>query len=123
MFPEDQVSDMPQRLLAAEITREKVFLHLHQELPYSVAVETESWQEREDGSARIDQILYVLRDSHKPILLGKGGRQLKQIGAEARAELETLLERRIHLFLHVKVREDWTEQRQHYREMGLEFDS
>jgi GTP-binding protein Era len=123
MFPEDQVSDMPQRLLAAEITREKVFMHLHQELPYSIAVETESWQERDDGSVRIDQVVYVLRDGQKPIVLGKGGRQIRQIGAEARAELEQLLERSVHLFLHVKVRENWTEQRGHYRDIGLDYDA
>ena len=123
MFPEDQVSDMPQRLLAAEITREKVFMHLHQELPYSIAVETESWQERDDGSVRIDQVVYVLRDGQKPIVLGKGGRQIRQIGAEARAELEQLLERTVHLFLHVKVRENWTEQRGHYRDIGLDYDA
>jgi GTP-binding protein Era len=123
MFPEDQVSDMPQRLLAAEITREKVFHKLHQELPYSIAVETESWQERDDGSVKIDQVVYVLRDGQKPIVLGKGGRQIKEIGALARTELEELLERPVHLFLHVKVRENWTEQRAHYRDIGLDYDS
>jgi GTP-binding protein Era len=122
MFPEDQVSDLPQRLLAAEITREKAFCALHQELPYSLTVETEQWEERDDGSARIDQIIFVERESQKPIVLGKGGRQVKAIGAAARQELEELLERRIHLFLHVKVRGDWTEKRGHYSELGLDFD-
>ncbi|OAN50816.1 GTPase Era [Paramagnetospirillum marisnigri] len=123
MFPEDQVSDLPQRLLAAEITREKVFLALYQELPYSVHVETESWEEKEDGSARIDQVIYVERDSQKPIVLGKGGKQIKAIGAAARTELEELLERRVHLFIHVKVRDDWSEKRGHYSEIGLDFDA
>ncbi len=100
-YPEDQLSDMPLRLLAAEVTREKLFLRLHQELPYALAVETESWDERGDGSVRIDQLIYVLRESHKPIVLGKGGRQIKAVGSAARAELETLLERRVHLFLRV----------------------
>ncbi len=121
-FPEDQVSDMPMRLLAAEITREQVFRQLHQELPYSINVETEQWEERDDGSVRIDQTIYVQRDSQKAIVLGKGGRQVKGIGALARTGLEEILERRVHLFLHVKVRENWLEERQHYRDMGLEFD-
>lgn len=123
MFPEDQVSDLPQRLLAAEITREKAFLNLHQELPYSLMVETEQWEERDDGSARIDQVIYVQRESQKPIVLGKGGRQIKAIGAAARAELEHLLERRIHLFIHVKVKEDWADRRGFYSDIGLEFDA
>ncbi len=122
MFPEDEVSDLPQRLLAAEITREKVFLQLHQELPYSVLVETDQWEERKDGSARIDQTIYVARDSQKGIVLGKNGSRVKQIGADARAELEDLLERRVHLFLHVKVKENWSEQRANYAAWGLEFD-
>jgi GTP-binding protein Era len=123
MFPEDQVSDMPQRLLAAELTREKAFLILYQELPYSLYVETEAWQERDDGSVRIDQVIYVERESQRPILLGRGGRQIKAIGAAARTELEELLERRVHLFLHVKVREDWAERRGAYTEIGLDFDA
>jgi GTP-binding protein Era len=121
-FPEDQISDMPMRLLASEITREQVFRQLHQELPYATAVETEQWQERDDGSVRIDQIVFVQRDSQKAIVLGKAGRQIKAIGAHSRAELEKLLERRVHLFLHVKVRENWLDDRSHYRDMGLEFD-
>ncbi|WP_142846962.1 GTPase Era [Telmatospirillum sp. J64-1] len=122
LYPEDEVSDMPMRLLASEITREKVFLQLHQELPYSIAVETESWQDRDDGSVRIDQVIYVQRESQKPIVLGKQGRQVKAIGAASRTELEHILERRVHLFLHVKVREDWLERRSHYSDMGLDFD-
>ncbi len=122
-FPEDQVSDMPMRLLAAEITREQVFHQLHQELPYAATVETEQWTEKDDGSVRIDQIVYVQRDSQKAIVLGKAGRQIKSIGEKARIELEELLERRVHLFLHVKVRENWLDDRQHYRDLGLDFDA
>jgi GTP-binding protein Era len=122
MFPEDEVSDLPQRMLAAEITREKAFLKLHEELPYALTVETEQWEERDDGSARIDQVIYIQRDSQKAIVVGKGGQQIKAIGAAAREELETLLERRVHLFLHVKVKDDWQERRSHYSEMGLDFD-
>lgn len=121
MFPEDQVSDMPQRMLAAEITREKVFQQLHQELPYAITVETEKWEERDDGSVRIDQVIYVQRDGQKAIVLGKGGQQVKRIGAAAREELEELLERRVHLFLYVKVRENWLDDRERFREMGLEW--
>lgn len=121
-FPEDQVSDMPMRMLAAEITREQIFLQLHQELPYSIAVETEQWQERDDGSVRIDQTIYVQRDSQKAIVLGRGGKRVKAIGERARSQLEEILEQRVHLFLHVKVRERWLEEREHYRQLGLEFD-
>lgn len=123
MFPEDQISDLPQRMLAAEITREKAFHQLHQELPYALTVETEQWEERDDGSARVDQVIYVQRESQKAIVVGKAGRQIKAIGAAAREELEALLERRIHLFLHVKVREDWQDKRTHYSELGLDFDA
>lgn len=122
MFPEDEISDLPQRMLAAEITREKAFIQLHEELPYALAVETEQWEEREDGSARVDQVIYVQRDSQKAIVVGKGGHQIKAIGAAARTELETLLERRVHLFLHVKVRGDWADKRAHFSEIGLDFD-
>jgi GTP-binding protein Era len=123
LYPEDDVSDMPQRLLAAEITREKLFFALRQELPYDCTVETEQWQERDDGSARIDQVIYVTRDSQKPIVLGKGGQRLKQIGASARKELEDLLGRRLHLFLYVKVEPNWRERRAHYTAWGLDFDA
>jgi GTP-binding protein Era len=122
-FPEDEVSDMPQRMLAAEITREQLFNRLHQELPYAALVESEKWEERDDGSVRIDQIIYVRRDSQKAIVLGKGGAQIKAIGASARQELERLLERSVHLFLFVKVREDWPDDRQRYSDLGLEYDA
>jgi GTP-binding protein Era len=120
LFPEDQISDMPMRLLAAEITREKLYLQLRQELPYAAAVETERWIEQRDGSTRIDQVIYVLRHSQKGIVLGKGGQQIKAIGAAAREELEALLERRIHLFLYVKVR-DWSDDPERYRDFGLDY--
>lgn len=123
LFPEDQISDMPMRLLAAEVTREKIFLQLHQELPYSITVETENWEERPDGSARIDLLVYVQREGQKAIVLGKHGHQIKAIGAAARHELEHLLDRRIHLFVHVKVRENWLDDPARYREMGLDFGS
>jgi GTP-binding protein Era len=123
MFPEDEVSDLPQRLLAAELTREKAFLQLHEELPYALTVATESWEEKEDGSVRIDQVIYVQRESQKGIVVGKSGHQIKAIGAAARTELEALLERRVHLFLHVKVREDWQDKRAHYNEIGLDYDA
>ena len=121
LYPEDQLTDLPERLLAAEITREKVFLRLHQELPYAATVETESWDEHADGSVRIGQVIYVRRKSQKPIVLGQGGRTIKAIGSEAREELEALLGRRVHLFIFVKVRADWPEDPERYREMGLEF--
>jgi GTPase len=123
LFPEDDVSDMPQRLLAAEITREKLFMALRQELPYDCAVETETWKEFKDGSARIDQTIYVTRDSQKPIVLGKGGKAIKAVGEQARIELESLLGRRLHLFLHVKVEPKWRERRAHYSAWGLDFDA
>jgi GTP-binding protein Era len=122
LYPEDQLTDLPERLMAAELTREQLFLRLHQELPYAIAVETEGWERFRDGSIRIDQVIYVLRDSQKPIVLGRGGARIKQIGAAARVELEALLGVRVHLFLRVKVREDWIDRRDHYREIGLEFD-
>jgi GTP-binding protein Era len=121
-FPEDQLSDLSNRALAAEITREKLFLDLHQELPYSLTVESESWVESEDGKeVRIDQVIYVERDSQKGIVLGKGGRQIKAVGQAARTELEEILDMRVHLFLFVKVRDKWTDDPERYREMGLEF--
>ena len=121
LFPEDQISDMPDRLLAAEITREKLFEQLHQELPYASHVETEKWEEKDNGSVRIEQTIYVQRDSQKPIVLGKGGQRIKSIGAAARAELEGLFERPVHLFLFVKVRENWQDDPERYRALGLEF--
>jgi GTP-binding protein Era len=122
LYPEDELSDLPLRLMAAEVTREKVYLQLHDELPYSATVETDQWTERDDGSVRIDQTLYVERDSQKKIALGKGGQKIKEIGSLARTELEEMLERRVHLFLFVKVRENWQDDRQRLSEWGLEWD-
>ncbi|MEL6196438.1 MAG: KH domain-containing protein, partial [Pseudomonadota bacterium] len=118
---EDQIADLPLRLLAAEITREKLTLRLHQELPYQLTVETEAWEERSDGSVRIDQVVYVARDGHKGIVLGKGGTTAKAISSEARKELTTLLERPVHLFLNVKLRPGWLEEAARYREIGLDW--
>ena len=123
MFPEDQISDMPSRLLAAEITREQVYLQLHQELPYAVTVETEKWEQNEDGSARVNQIIYVQRPGQKAIVLGKKGSKIKQIGEAARKELEKLLDHRVHLFLFVKVREKWGDDPERYRDWGLDFNA
>jgi GTP-binding protein Era len=120
-YPEDQAADIPLRLLTAEITREKVYLRLHDELPYATTVETEKWEERKDGSVKIDQTIFVQRDGQKSIVLGKGGQTIKKIGELARAELETLLDRRVHLFLFVKVRENWADEREHYTNIGLEY--
>lgn len=121
LYPEDQLSDVPMRFLAAEITRERIFNLLHQELPYSITVETESWKEQKDGSARIDQVIYVEREGQKKIVIGEGGASLKRIGAAARREMEVQFERRIHLFLFVKVRRDWGDDPQRYEAMGLDF--
>lgn len=122
LYPEDQISDMPMRLLAAEVTREKLFLQLHQELPYAATVETEEWEEFQDGSVKIRQVVYVQRESQKAIVLGKGGARIKQIGQAARTELEAFLERRVHLMLFVKVRENWTEDPERYSVWGLDFE-
>ena len=121
LYPEDQIADLPMRMIAAEMTREKLTLRLHQELPYQLTVETENWEERQDGSARIDQIVYVARDGHKGILLGKKGETIKAVSTAARQELEEFLGRRVHLFLQVKVRENWLEEAERYSEMGLDF--
>lgn len=121
LYPEDQIADLPLRMIAAEITREKLTLRLHQELPYQLTVETESWEERKDGTARIDQIIYVARDGHKGIVLGKKGDTIKRVSQSARAELEEFLGRKVHLFLQVKVRENWLDERERYEEMGLDF--
>ena len=121
LYPEDQIADLPMRMIAAEMTREKLTLRLHEELPYQLTVETESWQERDDGSARIDQIVYVTRDGHKGILLGKGGETIKAVSKAAREELETFMGRRVHLFLQVKVRPNWLDEAERYSEMGLDF--
>ena len=120
-YPEDQISDLPMRQLAAEITREKLFLRLHQELPYSSHVETEKWEERKDGSVRIEQVIYVERDSQKKIALGKSGEAIKAISMASRKELSEILEQPVHLFLFVKVRENWGDDPERFREMGLEF--
>jgi GTPase len=120
-YPEDQISDAPLRALASEITREKIYLRLHQELPYHSTVETESWQERKDGSVRIEQTIYVERESQRKIVLGKGGQAIKAIGAQARKEIAEIIEKPVHLFLFVKVREGWSDDPERYREMGLEF--
>lgn len=121
LFPADQLSDAPERWLAAEVTREQVFLQLHDELPYAATVETESWEERRDGSARIEQVIYVQRPSQRAIVLGEGGRRIKAIGARARGELEQMFGRRIHLFLFVKVRENWIDDPERYAALGLDY--
>jgi GTP-binding protein Era len=121
LYPEDQIADLPMRMIAAEMTREKLTLRLHQELPYELTVETENWEERPDGSARIDQLIYVARDGHKGIVLGKGGETVKAISQAARMELEEFLGRRVHLFVKVKVRPNWLEDAERYSEMGLDF--
>jgi GTP-binding protein Era len=120
LYPQDQIADLPLRLLAAEITREKLFLRLHEELPYVSTVETESWKERADGSVRIDQVIYVEREGQRKIVLGKGGQTIKAIGQAARAEISTLLGQPVHLFLFVKVREAWASDPERLRMMGLE---
>ena len=121
LYPEDQIADLPMRMIAAEMTREKLTLRLHQELPYQLTVETESWEERKDGSARIEQLIYVVRDGHKGIVLGHKGETIKAVSKAAREELEEFLGRRVHLFLQVKVRPNWLDEAERYSEMGLEF--
>ena len=121
LYPEDQIADLPLRMIAAEITREKLTLRLHQELPYQLTVETEHWQERADGTARIDQVVYVSRDGHKGIILGKGGETAKAVSKASREELQEFLGRKVHLFLQVKVRPNWLEEKDRYTEMGLDF--
>ncbi len=121
LYPEDQIADLPMRMIAAEITREKLTLRLHQELPYQLTVETEAWEERKDGSARIDQVIYVARDGHKGIVLGRKGETVKAVGQAARAELEEMLGRKVHLFLQVKVRPGWQEEAERYAAIGLDF--
>ncbi len=120
-FPGDDISDMPMRLLAAEITREKLFRALYQELPYALAVETETWEDFDNGSVKISQVIYVARDSHKAIVLGKGGAQIREIGEASRVELEEILETRIHLKLFVKVQENWADDPEKYRLWGLDY--
>jgi GTPase len=121
-YPEDQTADLPARLLAAEITREKIYLRVHEELPYAAAVETTKFEDRKDGSVRIEQNIYVERESQRPIVLGKGGQTLKWIGQKAREDLTTILDRPVHLFLHVQVDERWADKREFYGDVGLDFD-
>jgi GTP-binding protein Era len=121
LYPEDQMADLPTRLLAAEITREQLYLQLGQELPYASTVEHETWEEREDGSVSVHQVILVERQSQKAIVIGKAGARIKAIGEAARKELIAVLDRPVHLFLHVKVRENWAEDRSHYREVGLDW--
>jgi GTPase len=123
LFPEDQTMDAPARVLASEITREKAFLRLHEELPYELTVETETWEERKDGSAKIDQTIFVSRESQRKIAIGAKGQTIKTIGELARKEMEEAFDRRIHLFLHVKVREGWTEERALYQRLGLDYEA
>jgi GTP-binding protein Era len=122
-YPEDQTADIPARLLAAEITREKVYLRVHEELPYSAAVETTKFEERKDGAVRIEQTIYVERESQRPIVVGKAGQTLKWIGQKAREELTAILDRPVHLFLHVQVDERWADKREFYGDVGLDFDA
>jgi GTP-binding protein Era len=123
LYPEDQTADLPARLLAAEITREKIYLRLHEELPYSASVETTAFTETRDGGSRIEQVIYVEREGQRPIVLGKGGQTLKWIGEASRTELAEILDRPVHLFLHVKVKENWAEERGLYSDLGLDFDA
>ena len=120
LYPEDQIADLPMRMLAAETTREKLTLRLHQELPYQLTVETESWEEQKNGSVRIEQVIYVAREGHRGIVLGKGGETIKAVGKAAREDLESFMERRVHLFLRVVVREKWLEERERFEAMGLD---
>jgi len=121
LYPEDQPADVTQRLLASEVTREKLILRLHDELPYATMVETETWKDLRDGSVRIEQVVFVERDSQKAIVLGKGGRTIKEIGKDAREEMQEMLDRKVHLFLFVKVRERWSEDPERFRLMGLDL--
>ena len=120
-YPEDQIADLPLRMIASETTREKLTLRLHEELPYQLTVETERWEDKPDGSVRIDQVIYVARDGHKGIVLGNHGETIKQVGQQARADLMAFLERTVHLFLQVKVRPNWLEEKERFTEMGLDW--
>ncbi|NJS37879.1 MAG: GTPase Era [Rhodobacteraceae bacterium] len=120
-YPEDQIADLPMRMIAAEMTREKLTLRLHEELPYQLTVETEKWEDKPDGTTRIDQIVYVARDGHKGIVLGNKGETIKAIGQSARADISEFLGRTVHLFLQVKVRPNWLDEPERYSEMGLDF--
>jgi GTP-binding protein Era len=121
LFPEDQLSDMPQRLLAAEVVREKLYLNVHQEVPYALTVETENWEQKKDGSARVEAVIFVERESQRSIILGKSGQRIKRIGQAAREELSEMLGHPVHLFLFVKVREHWQDDPERYRDWNLDF--
>jgi len=123
LFPQDQIMDAPARVLASEITREKAFLRLHEEVPYELTVETETWQERKDGSVKIDQTVFVARETHRKIAIGAKGQTIKAIGEAARKEMEAAFDRRVHLFLHVKVAENWSEERALYQRLGLDYEA
>lgn len=122
LYPEDQAADAPVRVIAAEVTREKIMLRLHEEIPYEITVETETWEERRDGSVKIEQTIYVAREGHRKIVIGEKGQTIKTIGKLAREELQTFLDRPVHLFLHVKLKENWSEERARYEAMGLEWE-
>lgn len=121
-YPEDHITDAPQRFLAAEVTREHLFRQLHEEVPYQLTVETEGWEEFKDGSVKITQVIFIAKENQKPIVIGKGGQKIKQIRESAQRELQQMLERPVHLFLFVKVRTSWAEDPERYREMGLDFE-
>jgi GTP-binding protein Era len=123
LYPEDQIADLSERMLAAEVTREKLYLRVHDELPYGLTVETDSWKDQKDGSVRIEQTVYVEREGHKPIILGKGGQTIKWVSTAARADLEEQLDRKVHLFLFVKVRPNWGDERARFNALGLDFDA
>lgn len=123
LFPEDQAADLPVRLLAAEVTREKLMLRLHQEIPYQLTVETETWEQHKNGSVKVEQMIHVARENHRSIVLGKGGTTIKEIGMAARKELASILGRPVHLFLRVKVSERWQDSRERFTALGLDFDS
>ena len=122
LYPEDQTADIPARLLAAELTREKIYLRVHEELPYAASVETTAFEEKKDGSVRIEQTILVEREGQRAIIIGANGQTLKWIGQKSREELTELFERTVHLFLHVRVRENWAEEREAYSAMGLDFE-
>jgi len=122
LYPEDDLTDMPARLLAAEVTREHAFRQLHEELPYSLTVETESWEEQKDGSAKVNQVVFVRKEGQRKIVIGEGGSRIKAIGSASRQELQRILQRKLHLFLHVKVAEKWDEERGYFKDWGLEYD-
>lgn len=123
LYPEDQIADLSERMLAAEVTREKLYLRVHDELPYALTVETEGWKDQRDGSVRIEQTVYVEREAHKPMILGKGGQTIKWVSTAARTDLEEQLGRKVHLFLFVKIRPNWGDERARFNALGLDFDA